>query len=67
MSTIQAGHPEASSRPYYQNTRKCPACGDRLVAAEWSDLVNERCVRHLWCCDGCGYQFATAVTLTDGA
>jgi ribosomal protein L37AE/L43A len=28
---------------------------------EWSELVDERRMRHLWTCDACGYQFETTV------
>jgi len=43
--------------------RPCAQCGDALVAPEWSEHVNERCVRHLWSCDACGYEFETAIYL----
>jgi len=38
-------------------------CGDALLAPVWSERVNERCVRHLWSCETCGYQFETTVYL----
>jgi hypothetical protein len=41
----------------------CLQCGDRLLAPEWSEHVTERCIRHLWACDACGYAFETAVYL----
>ena len=44
-------------------TNFCLQCGDRLLAPEWSEHVNEHCVRHLWACDICGYSFETAVYL----
>src|SRR6266498_2962937 len=34
-----------------------------LIAPTWSEHVNERCVRHLWECEACGYKFETAVYL----
>ena len=42
-------------------TTPCAQCGDALIAPEWSEHVNERCVRHLWSCEACGYEFETAV------
>ncbi len=33
----------------------CAQCGEAIVAPTWSEHVNERCVRHLWECDACGY------------
>jgi uncharacterized protein with PIN domain len=45
----------------------CAQCGDPLVAPERSEHVNERCVRHLWSCEACGYEFETAVYLEESA
>jgi ribosomal protein L37AE/L43A len=42
----------------------CAQCGDALVAPEWSEHVNERCVRHLWSCEACGYEFETSIYLS---
>ncbi|HEV2624889.1 MAG TPA: hypothetical protein VGV62_07185 [Xanthobacteraceae bacterium] len=39
----------------------CPQCGEWLLAPDWSEYLNERCVRHTWSCQDCGYQFETAV------
>jgi len=47
--------------PRYVNP--CAQCGERLLAPEWSEHVNERCVRHVWACESCGYQFETMVFL----
>jgi ribosomal protein L37AE/L43A len=41
----------------------CAQCGDALVAPEWSEHVSERCVRHLWSCEACGYEFETSIYL----
>ena len=49
------------TRPRYFTP--CAQCGDALLAPEWSEHVNERCVRHLWTCETCGYQFETTVYL----
>ena len=43
--------------------RHLAQCGDALVAPEWSEHVNERCVRHLWSCEACGYEFETSIYL----
>jgi hypothetical protein len=42
----------------------CAQCGDAIVAPEWSEHVSERCVRHVWSCEACGYEFETAVYLS---
>jgi predicted RNA-binding Zn-ribbon protein involved in translation (DUF1610 family) len=39
----------------------CAQCGDALVAPQWSEHVSEHCVRHLWSCDECGYEFETSI------
>jgi rubredoxin len=39
----------------------CPQCSAWLLAPEWSEHLNERCVRHTWSCDACGHGFETAV------
>ncbi len=42
----------------------CAQCGDALLGPEWSEHVSERCIRHFWSCDACGYQFETTVVLS---
>jgi hypothetical protein len=44
---------------------KCAQCGERLFLPEWSEYVDERCVRHLWQCEPCGYSFETTVCFAD--
>jgi len=39
----------------------CAQCGDRLFAPEWSEYIDDRSIRHLWSCDGCGYRFESLV------
>jgi hypothetical protein len=54
----------SSSRPRY--FLPCAQCGEVLLAPDWSEYVNERCVRHVWSCDSCGYEFETTVHLARG-
>src|SRR6266566_4069680 len=44
-----------AAHPYY--SIPCAQCGDALIAPQWSEHVSARCVRHVWSCEGCGYQF----------
>ena len=37
---------------------KLPSLPEGL-AAFWSEHFNERCVRNLWACETCGYEFET--------
>lgn len=46
---------------------ECGQCGGHIFIPEWSELVDERRVRHLWCCDACGYQFETTVRFREAA
>ena len=43
-------------RPTY-----CPA---DIIAPEWSEHVSDLCVRHVWSCEACGYQFEDTVYLS---
>ena len=44
----------------------CPQCSAWLLAPEWSEYLNDRCVRHTWACHACSYGFET-VGLLPGA
>jgi ribosomal protein S27AE len=45
----------------------CAQCGESLFMPEWSELVDEIRVRHLWQCDTCGYAFETTVRFAEAA
>ena len=53
----------ARSRPILE----CGQCGELLFMPEWSELVDEHRVRHLWQCDSCGYAFETTVSFAEAA
>ena len=38
----------------------CPNCGAYVIGAIWAERVSERCVRNVWSCEGCGYEFETS-------
>jgi ribosomal protein L37AE/L43A len=40
---------------------QCAQCGSLIIAPEWSEHLSERCVRHVWSCEMCGYQFESTV------
>jgi ribosomal protein L37AE/L43A len=40
---------------------RCEQCDSPLTAPQWSEQVNARCVKHLWSCGICGYQFEQSV------
>jgi hypothetical protein len=39
----------------------CAQCGASVIAPEWSECLNKRHIRHVWCCARCDYQFETSV------
>ena len=43
----------------------CPNCSAYIIAAAWSERVNDRCVRNVWSCEVCGFEFETAATFTE--
>jgi len=42
----------------------CAQCGAALIAPEWVERLGDRCVRNLWICEACDYQFETSVYFT---
>jgi ribosomal protein S27AE len=46
---------------------ECAQCGEALFMPEWSELIDERRVRHLWACHACGYAFETSVRFAEAA
>lgn len=51
----------SGSRLATYSKNMCPQCSGWLLAPNWSEYLNERCVRHTWSCDACGYDFETTV------
>ena len=39
----------------------CVQCGEMLIAPIWSEHVTDRCIRHVWSCEACGYEFETTI------
>ena len=58
--TLQA-EPQTRARLATHDKNTCPQCQAWLLAPDWSEHLDERCVRHSWSCDACGYEFETAV------
>jgi transposase-like protein len=57
----------ATSRLVTHGKNNCPQCSESLLAPDWSEYLNTRCVRHTWSCDACGYQFETSVFFSAAA
>jgi ribosomal protein S27AE len=58
---------EPAKSPHPREHLECAECGNSLFMPEWSELVDERRVRHLWQCDACGYAFETTVRFAAAA
>ena len=57
-------HPvDARAENSVQQPNPCAQCGEPLAAATWSEHLSDRCIRYLWHCHACGYEFETAVYL----
>ena len=50
----------ASGKPLHL----CPNCAAYIIAATWSERVSERCVRNVWSCESCGFEFETSAYLS---
>jgi len=48
-----------SGKPFHL----CPNCGEHVIAATWSEWASERCIRNVWSCDECKYEFETSTYL----
>ena len=57
---LQTGNTTRARLTTYSKNN-CPQCSEALLAPDWSEYVSERCVRHTWSCQDCGYQFETTV------
>ena len=42
----------------------CPNCSAYIIAATFSERVSERCVRNVWSCEVCGYEFETSAVFS---
>ena len=49
---------------YRTRVSECAQCGAKLIAPTWSEHLSDHCVRNVWLCEACGYQFEDAVYLS---
>lgn len=61
--TLRAELSDAPAGSTLLRSNPCPQCFEKLLAPAWSEHVSERCVRHYWQCDACGYDFESQVYL----
>ena len=43
--------------------RECMQCGANMIAPTWSEHLSDHCVRNVWSCEACGYQFEDTIYL----
>jgi hypothetical protein len=43
---------------------QCAQCRADIIAPEWSEHLSDSCIRHVWSCEACGYQFEDTVYLS---
>jgi uncharacterized Zn finger protein len=61
-------HSRDTAEPAHARTHiECAQCAEPLSMPEWSELLDERHVRHLWQCEACGYAFETTVSFAEAA
>ena len=41
--------------------KSCEQCGADIIAPEWSEYLSTGCVRNVWTCEACGYDFEDSV------
>jgi hypothetical protein len=41
---------------------QCAQCRADIIAPEWSEHLSDHCVRNVWACEACGYQFEDTFT-----
>jgi hypothetical protein len=46
---------------YQSFLRPCAQCSAEIIAPAWSECLSAGCVRNVWSCDGCGYEFEDTV------
>ena len=47
--------------------KQCAQCGADLIAPECCEHLSDQCVRNVWSCEACGYQFEDMVYLSCAA
>jgi ribosomal protein L37AE/L43A len=44
--------------------KECVQCGANMIAPTWSEHLSEHCVRNVWSCKACGYEFEDTIYLS---
>ncbi len=41
--------------------RPCAQCSASIIAPAWSEYLSAGCVRNVWTCEACGYDFEDTI------
>ena len=44
---------------------ECPQCSAVIIAPHWFEHLSDHCVRNVWFCEACGYEFQETVYLSE--
>jgi DNA-directed RNA polymerase subunit M/transcription elongation factor TFIIS len=58
------GKMPVKAQKQYLGGSSCPKCGSLIIAAEASQFMGDKQIRHKWSCDECGYEFHTLISLS---
>jgi phage FluMu protein Com len=61
---LHSGSATLRTRLVSYGKNHCPQCNAVLIAADWSEYIDDRCVRHSSSCDDCGYEFETTIYIS---
>jgi ribosomal protein L37AE/L43A len=57
----------AGTSPAKEASMTCDKCGNTLIAADWSEYVNDGLVLDFWSCWKCGNRFETEAYMSADA
>jgi ribosomal protein L37AE/L43A len=54
---------KAVEETFVLRVNECAQCGGDIIAPQWSECLSDYCIRNVWSCEACGYQFEDTVYL----
>jgi len=51
-------------KDFQRAVSECAQCGANMIAPTWSEHLSNHCVRNVWSCETCGYQFEDTIYLS---
>jgi len=62
--SLRTGEANMTTGTSLNQSSKCAACGEWLIAPERSTYVSEELISNFWVCAKCGNEFETSIYLT---